>query len=394
MCDTSSSGRPLARRSLLAAAAAGTGLGVASAVAPGSSSRAEAAPLPGTPLRPLLPVVPSQPKGTVLTQLGTAGGPQADYVRTGTSTVLTVEGFNYVVDAGRSSVTQYLNAGLRFSALAGLFITHLHADHLADYYNYFLLEGGQPNGFGDRLPTTPLPVYGPGPAGGLPLPDIPNIAPDNPTPGIKDLTDRMNQGYAYSYNLFMRDTGTSRITDIQDIHEIRVPAGPGPGNTAPIPTTPFPVFEDDRVRVTATLVPHGKVFPAFAFRFDTDRNGSVVFSGDTSYSTNLITLASGADVLVHEVINLDFIQAAAKATGNLDPDLLAHLKDSHTIERDVARVAQAAGVPQLVLTHLIPSNPLLVPDLVWKAKCSVGYSGKVHVGNDLDRIALPVRAGR
>ena len=300
----------------------------------------------------------------MLTQLGTAGGPQADYVRTGTSTVLTVEGFNYVVDAGRSSLTQYLNAGLRFSSLAGMFITHLHADHLADYYNYFLLEGGQGNAYGDRLPTTPLPVYGPGPAGGLPLPDIPHIAPANPTPGI------------------------------QDIHEIRVPAGAGPSNTAPIPTAPFPVFEDDRVRVTATLVPHGKVFPAFAFRFDTDRNGSVVFSGDTSYSTNLIALAQGADVLVHEVINLDFIQAAAKVTGNVDPDLLTHLKESHTSERDVARVAQAAGVPLLVLTHLIPSNPLLVPDLVWKAKCSVGYGGTVHVGNDLDRIALPVRAGR
>ena len=160
-------------------------------------------------------------------------------------------------------------------------------------------------------------------------------------------------------------------------------------STAPVPTPPFTVFEDDRVRVTATLVPHGKVFPAFAFRFDTERHGSVVFSGDTAYSTNLVTLARGADVLVHEVINLDFIQAAARATGNVDPDLLAHLKESHTPERDVARVAQAAGVPQLVLTHLIPSNPLMVPDLVWKARCSAGYGGDVHVGNDLDRIPLP-----
>lgn len=395
MCDTSSSSRSINRRSLLGAALAGSGVAVASALAPASGSNAEAASPPGlsTPLRPHLPVVPSQPKGTVLTQLGTAGGPQADYVRTGTSTVLTVEGFNYVVDAGRSSVTQYLNAGLRFSSLAGMFITHLHADHLADYYNYFLLEGGQGNGFGDRLPTTPLPVYGPGPAGGLPLPDIPNIAPDNPTPGIKDLTTRLNEGYAYSYNLFMRDTGTTRITDIQDIHEIPVPAGAGPSDTAPIPMPPFTVFEDDRVRVTATLVPHGKVFPAFAFRFDTDRNGSVVFSGDTAYSTNLIALATGADMLVHEVMNWDFILAAATLKGDdVDHDpLLTHLRESHTTTQEVAQVAAKAGVPTLVLTHLIPSNPLLVPDLVWKAKCSSGYGGNVHVGNDLDQIPLPVK---
>ena len=120
----------------------------------------------GTPRRPLLPVHPSQPWGPVLTLLGTSGGPPPDYVRTGTSSVLTVEGSNYVVDCGRSSVTQYLNAGLRFSKLAGIFITHLHADHPADYYNYFMLAVME-NSSGDKLSGPPA-VYGPGPAGALP----------------------------------------------------------------------------------------------------------------------------------------------------------------------------------------------------------------------------------
>jgi ribonuclease BN (tRNA processing enzyme) len=53
---------------------------------------------------------------------------------------------------------------------------------------------------------------------------------------------------------------------------------------------PFIVMKDDKVTVTATLVPHGPVFPAFAYRFDT-KYGSVTFSGDTTKSTNLITLA-------------------------------------------------------------------------------------------------------
>ena len=61
------------------------------------------------------------------------------------------------------------------------------------------------------------------------------------------------------------------------------------------------MFEDDRVRVSATLVAHAPVWPAFAFRFDTD-DGSIVFSGDTARSENLIKLAKGADILVHEVI--------------------------------------------------------------------------------------------
>ncbi|ADI11735.1 hypothetical protein SBI_08617 [Streptomyces bingchenggensis BCW-1] len=61
---------------------------------------------------------------------------------------------------------------------------------------------------------------------------------------------------------------------------------------------PFTIMEDDDVKVTAVLVPHGAVFPAYAYRFDTD-HGSVVCSGDTAPSLNVITLAQNADVLVH-----------------------------------------------------------------------------------------------
>ncbi|RBY78687.1 MBL fold metallo-hydrolase [Geodermatophilus sp. TF02-6] len=385
MCDTGPSDRSISRRSLLGAAMAGTGVVIAASAACASSADP---PGSSTPLRPVLPVRSSQPKDTVLTLLGTSGGPQAEYGRTGTSTVLTVEGHDYVVDAGRSSVTQYLNAGLEFSALAGMFITHLHADHLADYYNYFLLEGGEPNAEKDNL-SGPLTVYGPGPAGGLPpqpTPPVATIAPENPTPGIKDLTDRLNEGYAYSYNVFMRDTGIRDVESLQDIHEIAVPdVGAGPANTAPS-MEPFTIFEDDRVSVSAILVPHGPVFPAFAFRFDTDK-GSVAFSGDTKLSDNVVRIAQGADVLVHEVIDLEFI----KLFGHVAPDLLQHLENSHTTTSQVAKVAQSAGVEHLVLTHLVPSNPRLIPDLAWEVQCGIGFSGRVHVGNDLDRITWPFR---
>ena len=375
MCDTGPVRRPFGRRALLGAALAGTGLAVA-----GCSTRRDA---PAT-----LPLDSSQPTGDALTLLGTSGGPQAEYGRTGTSTALTVGGRNYVVDAGRSSVTQYLNAGLKFASLGGMFITHLHSDHLADYYNYFMLEGGEPNEEKDNL-AGPLTVYGPGPAGGLPpepTPPVPTIAPADPTPGIKALTERLNEGYAYSYNVFMRGTGTRDVRNLQDIHEIAIPdVGAGPTNTAP-PMQPFPIFEDDRVRVSAILVPHGRVFPAFAFRFDTD-SGAVAFSGDTTASDNVVRIAQGADVLVHSVLDLD----AVKLSGRASPELLTHLEDSQATTSQVGPIAERAGVKTLVLTHLVPSNPRLIPNAVWHAQCSVGFGGTVHVGNDLDRIALPVR---
>ena len=431
MCDTdplppssesssAKSPRSVKRRSVIGAALAGTGVAVASTIA--AAAPASATTL-GTPLIPVLPVKSSQPTGTVLTMLGTSGGPQAEYGRCGTSSVLTVEGVNYLIDAGRSSVTQYLNSGLVFNQLQAMFMTHLHADHLADFYNYFLLEGGQPNAEGDRLPyplgSAPtlkpqrqLYVFGPGSAGALPVVPAPVpevIAPNNPVPGIKDLVNRLNEGYAYSYNVFERGDGTQPITGLQtQIKEIEIPADAGASstNTAPL-MQPFEIYKDNLVRVSAILVPHGAVFPCFAYRFETAK-GTVVFSGDTSCAAdpnnpakinpaanNVITLAKGADILVHEVMNWDLI-AAVNARKNPpqtkeNNDLLKHLYDSHTRADQVGQVATAAGVPMLALTHLIPSNPLDCPDFVWKSIIAKNYAGKIHVGNDRDQIPLPVR---
>lgn len=421
---SSRSPRAVKRRSVIGAALAGTGVAVASAVT--AAAPASAATPTGSPFIQVLPFRASQPTGTALTLLGTSGGPQAEYGRCGTSSVLTVEGYNYLIDAGRSSVTQYLNSGLEFKQLQAMFVTHLHADHLGDFYNYFLMEGGQPNAEKDRLayppgsnpslkPQRPFYVFGPGSAGALPVdpadPEI--IAPNNPVPGTKDLIARLNEGYAYSYNVFERGDGTQPITLLQqNITEIAIPASVGASstNTAPL-MQPFEVYKDERVRVCAILVPHGSVFPCFAYRFETAK-GVVVFSGDTSCANlpdspkidpaanNVITLARGADIgrgadiLVHEVMNWDLILANFRLVNGKDAPLsplLNHLYGSHTRADQVGQVAAAAGVPMLALTHLIPSNPVDCPDFVWKSIIAKDYAGKIHVGNDRDRIALPVR---
>ena len=90
---------------------------------------------------------------------------------------------------------------------------------------------------------------------------------------------------------------------------------------------------------------------------------------------------------MHSVLDLD----AVKLSGRASPELLTHLEDSLATTSQVGPIAERAGVKTLVLTHLVPSNPRLIPNEIWHAQCSVGFGGTVHVGNDLDRIALPVR---
>lgn len=377
MCETcSTTDSPtstLARRGLLLGGAAG-------AAGIGAAVMAPAAHAAGRP------VTHTKPFGEAeLVILGTAAGPPPEPDRAGIASALHVGGKNYLIDCGRSSVTNYYNVGLRYADLDSVFITHLHADHVADYYNVFLLAGWGVTDDNDAL-TQRVDVYGPGPAGALQPPfrggTVPTVSPSDPTPGLRDMTDHLIAAYAYSSNLFIRDSGSPDPRDLIDVHELVIPAGVAADaltNTAPL-MDPFLVMEDDRVRVTAILVPHGPAFPSFAYRFDTD-HGSVVFSGDTSMSANVVRLARGADILVHEAIDLE-------ALGDLPPVALDHLQKSHTSIADVGAVAEQAGVDTLVLSHLVPAAHSIVSDGRWKRRAQQGFSGRVIVGEDLMRIPL------
>ncbi|QUD84245.1 MBL fold metallo-hydrolase [Gordonia polyisoprenivorans] len=311
-------------------------------------------------------------------------------MRTGISSVLTIDGKNYVVDAGRSAVTQYLRAGLEFKSLEAMFVTHLHADHIADYYNFFLLGGNVTNDSGDNL-SGPVAVFGPGSAGALPPPKEPNsptVSPADPTPGISRMTSDLTNAYAYSHNIFIRETAIRDVNTLIQVRDIELPSNTGAsalGDTAPA-MRPFTVMEDSRTRVSAILVPHGPVFPSYAFRFDTDY-GSVVFSGDTRTSGNVSTLAKGADVLVHEVINLPFYQQQG-----LPEPLIEHFRQAHTPDTEVGGVAHDAGVESLVLSHLVPSNPRWVSDEQYTKNARSGYGGSVVVGRDLMKIDVKKNA--
>lgn len=298
--------------------------------------------------------------------------------------VVVVDGDDYLIDCGRGSTTQYMKAGLGFDALRNIFITHLHVDHLADYYNFFL-SGGSPNS-NKVLLAGPINVYGPGPAGGLPPKlgggEAPTVAPEDPTPGSATLTDRCHEAYAYSSNVFIRDARKRDIREMTLVNEIDVPnVGASFENTAPA-MEPFLVMEDDKVRVTATLVPHGPIFPAFAYRFDT-QYGSVTLSGDTTHSENLITPATGTDILVHEAVSLEGAQGRNEAQ-------TSHIRESHISVQEVGPVAQRAGASTLVLSHLTDLAQTPLDPAEWKNCAQDGYDGEVIIGSDLQRI--PVQA--
>ena len=226
-----------------------------------------------------------------LVTLGVQAGPPPVPNRTGISSPLKVGKDVYQIDCGLGSLNAFTNAGFKFDDLNSMFITHLHTDHMVDYWSFFL-SGGYTASKG----KAPVTVYGPGSAGGLPPSRVGNADPATidtaePTPGLAVATQALQQAFAYTNNIFIRDMGTEDIENLIDVVEIAVPPGSNYRDRSP-KTLPFPVMADANLTVTATLVSHYDVYPAFGFRFDLTKSGvSVTFSGDTTKSGNLIALA-------------------------------------------------------------------------------------------------------
>jgi ribonuclease BN (tRNA processing enzyme) len=247
-----------------------------------------------------------------------------------------------VVDCGDGVARQFRLAGVPWPALRHIFITHHHSDHNADYGNLMLLAWAA--GKGTRVDT-----WGP--------------------PPLERMTQLFLEMNKYDIDIRVKDEGHPPLAPLVHAHE-RSAAGE--------------VMRDDKVRVTCALVPHPEVSPAFAYRFDTpDR--SIVISGDTARSDALIELARGADVLVHEVLwvsAVDRIVAAIPTAATLKK----HIIDSHTSVEDAGRVAQAAGVKTLVLSHFVPADDATITAEMWAAAAQAHFKGKVVVGKDLMEI--------
>jgi ribonuclease BN (tRNA processing enzyme) len=351
--------------------------------------------------------------GPEIVLLGTSGGPVPGR-RFHTSTALAFADAVYVIDAGDGLAHQFAAAGLRYADLRAQFITHLHSDHMAGYYAFHQL-----NWVGAGFRPQPVKVFGPGRADhnaprakGTPgLPDIPGqplVNPELPTPGIVETTRFHQQAAAYDINERLRDglpegrPGPGGTTPpLVEAHAIPVPHAVNFRNPYPR-IRPIHVYEDDRVRVSATLVNHWPVFPSFAYRFETEY-GTVVFSGDTSPVANLYDLAHRADILVNEVV---YMPQILKDPGHaLDP-LTWHMLSAHTQLDDqpaiqdipahdgLGTLARKTEVKQLVLNHLVPGDGS-VPDELWISHLrDAGYRGRIHVGYDLLRVPLPATARR
>jgi ribonuclease BN (tRNA processing enzyme) len=185
-------------------------------------------------------------------------------------------------------------------------------------------------------------------------------------PPISRIVASFLESLAYDIDIRMEDEGRPDLRKLVRVHEFDANGT---------------VFERDGLKVSATKVRHPPITHAYAYRFDTPGR-SIVLSGDTTYSPELIALAKGADVLVHEVMHLAGLDRLLGRNPNA-PTLRKHLIDSHTTTEQLGHVAAGAGVKTLVLSHFVPGDSPTITDAMWTEDIARNFSGEIVVGRDL-----------
>ncbi|HXJ80046.1 MAG TPA: MBL fold metallo-hydrolase [Candidatus Methylomirabilis sp.] len=279
---------------------------------------------------------------TRLILLGTGGGPRPRKNVMSTAQVILANEIPYVVDCANGVPRQLVLAGVALPKLRHVFITHHHSDHNADYGTLLLLAWA--SGLRTRVDT-----WGP--------------------PPLEKITRLFFEMSAPDIDVRIADEGRAPLVPLIHPHEI---------------TQDGLVMQDENVKVTAARVEHPLVPLAFAYRFDApDR--SIVISGDTHRSDNLVKLARGADVLVHEAMWLPGVDRLVSFSPNATT-LRKHMIDSHTPVEEVGQAAAAAGVKTLVLSHLVPADDERVTDQMWIDLAAAHFKGQIIVGKDLMEI--------
>ncbi|MBB5747029.1 MBL fold metallo-hydrolase [Brevundimonas variabilis] len=297
------------------------------------------------------------PAEGVFITLGTMGGPVASPDRSQPSNAIVHGGLVYLVDVGDGSVQQLARAGLQLRQVKAVFLSHLHADHTGGLAALLSLRN-------QTSLTERLTIYGP--------------------PGTQDLVNGIvasmqpaaRAGYGIPGQSWQTPAESVTVTELEDGDRAEV----GAMVVTAAQNTHYdfaPGSEEDRL------------YKSLSLRFDLPGR-SIVYTGDTGPSSAVEALASGADLLVSEMIDLPSTMATvARNSPDMLPDakgrLEQHLSTHHLTPEAVGQLAAGAGVKAVVVTHFAGGTPNAQANQGYVAQIHSRFSGTVTLANDLDR---------
>lgn len=321
------SDRLISRRNFgLGAAAIGVGLTGLNAMV------ATAAPAPATP----------DPNTLTVTTLGT-GSPVPSVERMGNSTLVQAAGYNLIIDGGRGIPVRLNQLGMNCGQVDGLFITHYHSDHVNGVSDTWMM--GYIPALGAR--TGDFDLYGP--------------------KGVTQLAAGLEMAHADDIRVRVADQEVNPDTTRISPHELGLEGI---------------VFDRDGLQVRVFEVDHdpgNAIEPAVGYRIDF-RGRSVLISGDTRPTPNLVKWARDVDLLIHEVA--DFPDPALP----LIQGVYAH----HTSPQQAGLIFAETKPRMAAYSHIVAGVPATgfvdIPTLVERTRTN--YDGPLTVSEDLTRYTI------
>lgn len=282
----------------------------------------------------LMALVPATAAGQDirLTLLGT-GAPPPVINRFGPSILVEAGGQKFLFDAGRGALQRLAQLGVRWQDVDGIFLTHLHSDHVVGFPDLWL-TGWLVGPGRDR----PLLIWGP--------------------TGTKNMVSHLERAYEFDIRFRVLDDRAAPngiVVFAKDISE-------------------GVVLEKDGLKITAFEVDHKPVAPALGYRVDYGGR-SVVLSGDTRVSQNLIRHSQGVDVLIHEVVAPETFQRSG-----VGQERAKRVIEHHVTPEQAGEVFARTNPRLAVYSHIVQPNAT-EHDLIPPTRKR--YQGPVEVGEDL-----------
>lgn len=271
-----------------------------------------------------------------VTLLGT-GNPRPVLSRFGPSTLVEAGHEKLIFDCGRGVAQRIYQLNIPFDDVTGLFLTHLHSDHTVGIPDFWLTGWVMGR-------DKPLPVWG--------------------SQGTESMMKYLQKAYAFDIHI-RRDVDTKLPGAGAEViaHDIKEGV----------------VYSHDGVKVTAFLVDHGEIKPAYGYRVDYAGH-SVTMSGDTRPSDNLVKFAQGTDVLIHEVIDVeDYEKSGSLDTSEQTKKIIGH----HTTAEEAGSIFSRVKPKLAVYSHIVPPD---VPNVIPHTRKT--YSGPLVLGEDLMTIEI------